>query len=46
MAHITDDGGRDLYTMRGDGTHPRLLKATDDLERFPHLIVQSPPSCG
>jgi hypothetical protein len=39
MTRIDDDGGRDLYLARADGTDPRLIKATDDIERFPHLIV-------
>jgi TolB protein len=42
FGRVTDDGGRDLYIMRSDGTQQRILKATDDLERFPHLIVKLP----
>lgn len=34
-----DDGGnRDLWIMRPDGSNPRVIRATEDLERFPHII--------
>mgnify|MGYP001076254587 CR=1 FL=1 len=39
LTRIGEDGGRDIYVARPDGTHPRLIKATDGIERFPHLIV-------
>jgi hypothetical protein len=45
FGHVTDDGGRDLYIMRTDGSHPRLIKATADLERFPHVIQRRGRTC-
>jgi Tol biopolymer transport system component len=38
LARIDADGGRDLYVARPDGSHPTLIRATEGLERFPHLI--------
>jgi Tol biopolymer transport system component len=39
LSRIQDDGGRDLYIMRSDGRHQRRIRATADIERFPHLIA-------
>jgi len=39
LSRIDDDGGRDLYVARPDGSHPRRIRATEAIERFPHLIV-------
>lgn len=38
FSRIRDDGGRDLFVAQPDGSGPRLIKATDGIERFPHLI--------
>lgn len=39
LTKIDADGGRDIYIARPDGTDPQRIKATDGIERFPHLIV-------
>ncbi len=38
FTRIDSDGGRDIWVMRADGSHQQQLKATDEIERFPHLI--------
>ena len=40
-ARVDADGGRDLYVADPDGSHPTLIKATDGIEMFPHLIQPS-----
>ncbi len=38
FTRIDETGGRDIWVMRADGSYQHLLRATDGIERFPHLI--------
>jgi Tol biopolymer transport system component len=42
LTRIDEDRGRDIYLAQPDGSNPQRIKATDGIERFPHLIVPRP----